>query len=256
MLRKVVYAVALSLVINAFGAMSAPAQTKPDAGKIALPTYFFYAKPKTATRKSIPVAELTLCHDSGFILHPIIEKFKERLGGNQDRQLEKDACDVAAIHVSEADALPGRYDTEAQAKKTLQGRFPGFAIYRVAGEEQIELFTMPDAGGFIAIANPQFASRQTLEKSELRGCGDGPLRAAFRPNPRVWQSWSQNSINAEYLSTQKNNKKQLDLANPLNYGCDVFVVTPEDYKKFTSFYGTSYPLFDISPESPTLTRHK
>lgn len=256
MLRKVLYAAALALVINAFAAPCAFAQTKPGAGRIALPTYFFYAKSQMATRKTFPVAELTLCLDSENLFHPIIKKFKEKLGGNQDRQLEKGACDVAAIHVTEADALPGRYDTEAQAKKTMQGRYPGFAIYRIAGEDQIELFTMPDAGGFIAIAKPEFASRQTMEKSELRGCGDGPLRAAFRPNPRVWQSWSQQSINAEYLSTQKNNKKQLDLANPLLYDCDVFVVTPEDYKKFTIFYGTAYPLFDISPENPTLTRRK
>jgi hypothetical protein len=231
------YFSAALVIVTLSWASTALAQEDKDFG------YFFFAKSQLAKRKIIPVSELTACMLGDTLKPSVSGKFKSEVSAtalNQARLIESGACDVGLFY----DHRPDRLD---RVKKS----HPGFAIYKISGSN-LELVIEPSADGWIAVGRVELASQSTLEKKELTGCGDGPLRDLFRPNPKIWKEWRQAYVKFEDLKTAK----QLELENVLLYGCDVWIFSPEDYQRFSKKYGTKYPLFDVSPDSPTLTRKK
>jgi hypothetical protein len=222
------------LVVASGGALKGFAQA--DDGQ-----YLFYAKPALAKRKIIPANELKLCALGDTFNPPIKKQFKNIVSvgaGSRAQMLETGDCDVVMLY--------------GQPLERVKNDYRGFAIYKISGDS-LELAAEPEAGGWIAVGRMELAAQQTLEKKNISACGDGTLRDMFRPNPRIWKNWSNNGLAAsEYLKTPKD----LERENALLYGCDVWIFSPEDYKRFSSKYGTKYPLFDVSPDNPILTRKK
>lgn len=204
--------------------------------------YYFFAKPALAARKVIPVSELTACMTGDTMKPSVRGKFKNEVSAsalNQARLLESGACDVAIA-----------YDDGPDAPARVKKAQTGFAIYKIAGSN-LELVVEPEAG-FVAVGKMELASQQTLQKKDIAACGDGPLRDAFRPKPRIWKDWSNRSAKFEELKTAKDR----ELANALLYGCDVWILTSADYKRFAKAYGESYPRFSVAPDRDELTRMK
>jgi len=203
--------------------------------------YFFYGKAELADRKVIPVSELRACMLGDNLRPSVRGKFKSEVTAtalNQTRRMEAGECDVALV-----------FDDRPDGLERVKRDHPGFALYRIAGDD-LELVSAPAADGWIAVGRMALAAQTKLEKSQLTGCGDGPLRELFRPNPRVWMDWRPAQVKFEELNTAK----QLDTANVLLFGCDVWILSPADYARFSKKYGTKYPLFNVSADDPVLTR--
>lgn len=226
----------LAALILGLGAGAASGQTGNNGGP-----YWFYAKAAMAKRKVIPVSELKACMMGDTLKPPIKGSFKETVtatANNRSRLLESGTCDVALAF----NDMPDGFE---RIKKDL----PGFAIYKINGSN-LELVVEPMVGGWIAVGRMELAAQQTLEKKNISACGDGPLRELFRPNPKVWKNWTQAYVKFEDLKTAKD----LERENVLLYGCDVWIFSLEDHKRFSAKYGTKYPLFNVTPDDVVLTR--
>ena len=205
--------------------------------------YWFFAKAALAKRKIIPVSELKACMLGDTLKPSVRGKFKEEITAttlNQSRLLESGACDVALA-----------FDDRPDGFERIKKDYKGFAIYKISGDDLV-LVVEPEAVGWIAVGRMELAAQQTLEKKNIAACGEGSLRDLFRPNPRVWKDWRNTLVPFEDLKTPKD----LERENVLLYGCDVWIFSPEDYKRFSKKYGTKYPLFDVTPDNPILTRKK
>lgn len=205
--------------------------------------YWFFAKAALAKRKTIPASELTACTLGDTHNLSIRGKFKAEIRAtsmNESRLLESGACDVALA-----------FDDRPDGFERIKKDYRGFAIYKVSGDNLV-LAAEPEAVGWIAVGRMELAAQQTLEKRNIAACGEGSLRDLFRPSPRTWKNWSNILVPFEDLKTQKD----LERENALLYGCDVWIFSPENYKRFSSKYGTKYPLFDVTPDNPALTRKK
>ena len=227
---------AVAAIIFLASAAVVTAQNRDDS-------YWFFAKAELAKRKTIPVGELTACMLGDNLKPSVRGKFKEEITAtalNQARLLEAGKCDVAL-------AFDDRPDGFARIKKDRAG----FALYKISGSN-LELIFAPETAGWIAVGRMELADQETLEKKNITGCGDGPLRDLFRPNPKIWKNWMQKYVKFEDLKTAR----ELELENALLYGCDVWIFSPEDYKRFSKAYGAKYPLFDVAPDNPVLTRKK
>jgi len=204
--------------------------------------YWFYSKPALAKRKTIPVSELTACM-RGDTLNPSVKGlFKKQVtatANNAARLLDSGACDVALAF----DDRPDGFDR-------IKADHSGFAIYRISGDNLV--LVVEPVTVWIAVGRMEMASQQTLEKSKTTGCGDGAVRDAFSPNPRIWKDFRLTQVKFANVKTASQ-KEQL---YALLYGCDVWIFSPDGYKEFSAVYGTKYPLFDASPDKTSLTRKK
>lgn len=217
-------------------------ETNPTAQAKSEP-YWFFAKPALAKRKIIPVGELKACMLGDVGKPSVSGKFKEEITstpGNQARLLDSGMCDVALA-----------FDTRPDGFERVKKDHAGFAIYKISGTS-LELAAEPGAGGWIAVGRMALASESSLNKQDITGCGDAPLRDVFRPKTKIWKNWMQKYVKFEDLKTPQ----QLEQENVLLYGCDVWIFTPEDYERFAKKYGAKYPLFDVSPDEAVLTKRK
>lgn len=232
-MKRIFYLFSIFAIFIAASAAEVSAQSDDDQ-------YLFYARAELAKRKIIPASELSLCALGDTFNPPIKKQFKNIVSvgaGSRARMLETGDCDVAMLY--------------AQPLEKVKKLYRGFAIYKISGNN-LELAAEPETGGWIAVGRMELASRQTLEKANLSGCGYQNMRELFRSNKRTWKGWMDKYADFESLKTPK----ELERDNALLYGCDVWIFTPEDYKRFSKAYGTKYPLFDVSPDNDTLTRKK
>ena len=234
--------IAVSAQINKKSLINVSKRLTLLTAKTKTEPYWFFANPALAKRKIIPVSELIACMLGDTIKPSVKGKFKEEITAtalNQARLLDAGKCDVAV-------AFDDRPDGLERIKKDRAG----FAIYKISGTN-LELIYEPQ-GGYIAVGKMELASQNTLEKKDLSACGEGSLRDVFRPNPRIWKSWMQKYVRFENLKSAR----ELEQENALLYGCDIWIFTSGDYEKFSKKYGKKYPLFEVTPENPVLTRRK
>lgn len=222
-----------------------PAAQSPSPAAAAThdgyPKHFFFTTAAKGKEKVLKAKDLVACI-FGDNANPsnknAFKKVVPTVGGQKGRVIDTGTCDVVVLVIK-----------DAEAEKNLKRDNEGFAVYKIVGDD-LELLFAPEAGQHIAVGTMELAKSDTLNKTDLRACGPSELRNSYRPNPDTWKNWgNQYMDDAQMANLTKD-------TSPLGRRCDVWIMTPELYKSFVKKFGSNYPVFNVSPSNPELTRKR
>lgn len=203
-------------------------------------SYWFFAPKALAERKVIPMSELSACLLGEDSPPGIRDKFKRAIDGGLGTQpglVYRKMCDVGLI----LNLLP-------EHDKSLPNDYPGYAIYRISGEN-LELHLYPEDIKYVGVANMKFASAQTLLKKDIVACGTPALERLFAPVRNIWkEGWSTWQAPIKDLKAEN---------NPIqNDAYELWIMSVADYKVYVQRVGAKHPVFDVFPDKNEMTRRK